>query len=118
MKDESYICHLIIPTKNPQTAKIFFRQVFGWTVEKQPQSDSLDVLPPSRKGPSAELNPNEDRVIPSIYTSQIKMKLKLVEKFGGKTIKGKTPIGQKAQHGYYALFEDPDGNKMCLYSDR
>lgn len=44
-------------------------------------------------------------------------KLKLIEKFGGKILEGKTPIGENAEYGHYALFEDPQGNKMCLYSE-
>jgi len=57
-------------------------------------------------------------VIPSIHTSNIEVKLKLIEKFGGKKLKDKTPINKDAEHGYYALFEDPEGNAMCLYSSK
>jgi len=114
--DENYFCHIIIPSKNYQKSKIFFEKVFGWKVEKQPGTSFLDVLPPSRKGPSAELNSGVEVVVPSIKTSNIEAKLKLIEKFGGKKVKDKTPVDKDAEHGYYALFEDPQGNKMCLYS--
>ena len=117
-KDENYICHIIIPSKNYKRSKIFFEKVFGWKVEKQPGTNSLDVLPPSGKGPSAELNSEEEVIVPSIKTSNIKAKLRLIEKFGGKKLTDKTPIDKNAQHGYYALFEDPQGNKMCLYSEK
>jgi len=116
--DENYFCHIIIPSKNYQKSKIFFKQVFGWKVEKQPGTSSLDVLPPSRKGPSAELNSEVEVVVPSIKTSNIEAKLKLIEKFGGKKVKDKTPVDKDAEHGYYALFEDPQGNRMCLYSEK
>lgn len=76
------------------------------------------MLPPSHKGPSAELNPEESVVVPSIQTSDIAEKLKLIEKLGGRTLKDKTSIGKNARYGHYALFEDPNGNKMCLYSDK
>ena len=118
MDDESYICHIIIPSKDYQRSKNFFEKVFGWKVEEQPGASSLDVLPPSRKGPSAELNSEEEVVVPSIYTSNIEAKLKLIEEFGGKKLKDRTPVGKEAEYGYYAIFEDPHGNKMCLYSDK
>jgi len=116
--DENYFCHIIIPSKNYQKSKIFFEKVFGWKVEKQPGTSSFDVLPPSRKGPGAELNSEVEVIVPSIKTSNIEAKLKLIEKFGGKKVKDKTPVDKDAEHGYYALFEDPQGNRMCLYSEK
>jgi len=116
--DENYFCHIIIPSKNYQKSKIFFEKVFGWKVEQQPGTSSLDVLPPSRKGPSAELSSEVEVIVPSVKTSNIEAKLKLIEKFGGKKLKGKTPVDKDAEHGYYASFEDPQGNRMCLYSEK
>ena len=117
MKDENYICHIIIPAKNSAKSKKFYQEVFGWKVERQLGTNSLDIFPPSHKGPSAELNPEENAVVPSIHTSEIAEKLKLIAKLGGRTLKGKTSIGKNAKQGHYALFEDPCGNKICLYSD-
>ena len=116
--DRNYICHIIIPSKNYQKSKIFFQNVFGWKVEEQPGTSALDVLPASGKGPSAELNSEVEVIIPSILTSDIDAKLELIEKFGGKRLKVRTPIGKEGEHGYYALFEDPHGNVMCLYSEK
>jgi predicted enzyme related to lactoylglutathione lyase len=118
MMDESYICHIVIPSKSLGRSKVFYEKVFGWKVEQQPGTKSLDVLPTSGKGISAELNPEERVVVPSIYTSNIEAKLMQIKKFGGKKLKGKTSIGRKAQQGYFALFEDLDGNKVCLYSKK
>jgi len=118
MDNESYICHIVIPSKNYQRSKDFYTKVFGWEVQERPGTTSLDILPPSRKGISAELNREEEVVVPSISVSNIEKKLRLIEQFGGKKLKDKTPIGAKAEYGYYALFKDPHGNKMCLYSDK
>jgi len=117
-QDENHICHIIIPSKDLERSKIFFEQVFGWKIEKQPGTSSSDVLSSIRKGPSAELNPEVEVVIPSIKTSDIEGKLKRIEKFGGRRLKNKTPIGKNAEHGYYAVFDDPQGNTMCLYSEK
>jgi len=116
--DENYFCHVMIPSRDHQKSKIFYEKVFGWKVEEQPGTNSMDILPPSGKGPSAELNPEVEVIVPSIRTSDIEAKLKLIEKFGGRKLKEKTPIGKDAEHGYYALFTDPCGNLMCLYSSR
>ncbi len=112
-----YFCHIVIPSRNYQQSRVFFEQVFGWQVQEVPGAGFLDILPPSGKGPSAELNSEEETLVPVIYTSDIKEKLELIEKFGGKLLKGKTAIGKDAEYGYYALFRDPQGNKMSLYSE-
>lgn len=117
MNDDSYICHVIIPSKDHRKSKVFFERVFGWEIEKQPGTTSLGILPPSRKGVSAELNSKESTVVPSIHTSNIEAKLELIEKYGGKKLKPKTPIGRRGEHGFFALFLDPNGNRMCLYSE-
>ncbi len=112
--DENYFCHIIIPVKDYRRSKVFFERVFGWRVEALTGTNTMDILPPSGKGPSAELN-SEEVVIPSIYTSDIDRKLELIEEHGGKVIRRRTPIGEAPRYGYYALFEDPCGNKMTLY---
>lgn len=78
----------------------------------------MDVLPPSGKGTSAELNSEEKVVVPSIHTSNVKATLERIKEFGGKILKDKTPIGKEAEFGYFAIFADPNGNKMCLYSEK
>lgn len=90
--------------------------VFGWSVEERSGTFILDLLPSSGKGISAELNPEEEVIVPSIYTTNIEAKPELIVKLGGKILKRKTPIIEKAEFGYYALFEDNSGNKLCLYS--
>lgn len=118
MNDGNYICHIIIPSRNYERSKIFFEKVFGWKVQERPGTTSLDVLPHSGRGPSAELNSEEEAIVPSIYASDIKAKLKLIENSGGKILKDKTSMGKEAKYGYYATFEDPEGNKICLYSEK
>jgi len=73
--DENYFCHVVIPSKDYQKSRVFFERVFGWKVEQVPGLDSLDILPPSRKGPSAELNSEEEAIVPSIYATDMNSKL-------------------------------------------
>jgi len=60
------------------------------------------------KGISAELNIEENTVVPSILTSNMKAVLERIKCFGGKVLQDKTPIGEQAEHGYFGLFEDPN----------
>lgn len=91
--------------------------MFGWVVQEAPEAGVMDVLPPSGKGISAELNSEEEVIVPAIHTYDIEAKFKLIELCGGKILKGKSPIGADAQHGFYALFEDPHGNRMALFEE-
>ena len=115
---ENYICHIIIPSRNLENSKTFYEQVFGWKAERQFLTKSLDILPRPSKGPSVELNPEVDTVMPSIKTADIKGKLEIIKKFGGTIVQSKTPVGKNVEHGQYAIFKDPEGNQICLYSER
>ena len=117
MTEESYFCHMIIPSKDYEKSKIFYKNVFNWKVQEQPRTSHIDILPQSGKGISAELNADEAVVVPSIHTTDIDAKLKLIEEFGGKILQGRTIIGNETQLESFALFEDSNGNKMCLYSE-
>lgn len=113
--DVNYFCHIVIPSKDHEKSKAFFEKVFRWKVQEVPGTSSLDVIPPE-KGPSAELNSEVDVVVPAIHTHDIEAKLELIEECGGEKLRDKTPVGRDAEYGYYALFEDPSGNRMALYS--
>jgi len=69
-----------------------------------------------RKGNKCRIKFKEEVVVPSIFTSNIEAMLKRIEKFGGRILKDKTPISDEVKYGYFALFEDPNGNRMCLFS--
>ena len=115
---EDYFCHTVMPSKDFQASKIFFEEVFGWKVQPADEGYSMDVLPPSKKGPSAELNSEEETMVPAIFTPDTESRLRSIEEHGGKKLTDKMSAGQNAENGYCALFEDPQGNRMCLYSDR
>ena len=113
---EEYFCHLLIPSQDFKKSKRFYEAVFGWSVIKQPDSDSLDILQPSRKGISAELNCHVRSLMPSIRTSDIDGKLALVEEFGGRKLVGKTPMCFDKSPLEDPELEDPQLNFWCLYS--
>ena len=90
--DENYFCHIVIPSKNFRESRTFFEKAFGWIVQEAPEAGVMDVLPPSGKGIGAELNSEEDVIVPAIHTCDIEAKLKLIELYGGKILRGKSPI--------------------------
>ena len=115
---EDYFCRIVIPSKGFQAWKVFFEEVFGWEVQPADEGNSMDVLPPSKKRPSAELNSEEDTIVLAIFAPDIESRLRLIKEHGGKKVTDKTPAGQNAGNVYCALFENPQGNRMCLCSDR
>lgn len=62
---------------------------------------------PSEKGALVYLNGGEDLAVP----------LSRVEKAGGKIHMPKTAIGD-GEHGYMALFQDSEGNRVALHSNK
>ncbi len=115
--EDSYISHVIIPSKNYRASKKFYEEVFGWKVTKRKGTDSLDALPQSGRGINAQLSSQEEVVVPAIHTSNIEVKLGLIERYGGRRLIGKTPIGKHGEGGFFALFRDAQGSKLYLYSE-
>lgn len=115
--DENYLCQIVIPSIDYRKSRIFFERAFGWNVQESPVPGVLDVLPPYGKGPSAELNSDEEAIVPVILTKHIERKLKVIKEHGGRILKGKTPVDINTQHGFYAIFEDPHGNRTALYQE-
>ena len=89
IEDENYFCHIMIPSRDHQASAAFYREVFDWDAQGVSETGTVDIMPPSRKGPSAELNSREGSVVPVIYTSDIGAKLRLIERYGGRRLKDK-----------------------------
>ena len=66
---------------------------------------SGDLYVPGASGPTIYLNANPD----------LQTTLDKVEEAGGKIIQAKKQISP--DHGYMALFFDPEGNRIALHSD-
>jgi predicted enzyme related to lactoylglutathione lyase len=81
--DENCFCHIIIPSKVHKRSKIFREKVFGWKMKQQPGTTTMDVLLLFKKEPSAELSTDAGVIIPSLLTSDVGAKLRLIEKFEG-----------------------------------
>jgi len=110
------IVHIELSAVDPHAAGRFYTNVFGWTVKPFPGSDYLTFE--AAPGPGGGFNKIDDRhprgeIIPYLQVDDIEATLKRIEASGGKTVQGKTEIPGE---GFYALFEDPSGNHLGLFS--
>jgi predicted enzyme related to lactoylglutathione lyase len=113
------IVHVEIPATDLKEAAQFYSEVFGWEFDH-----SMDFYPMFKAdgGPGGgfvKLSDVSHSVgIPLLFlgTDDIEASLADVEAHGGKTLMPKTEIGEHAAHGWWAVFTDPVGNRIALYT--
>jgi predicted enzyme related to lactoylglutathione lyase len=117
------IVHIEFPAANPAAAAKFYADAFDWQLQSAPEFDYHMFS--AQGGPgggfvkvSDEPNPvNVNYKIgePLIYvqTDDIDASLAKIESLGGKTLLPKTEIPQT---GWWALFADPAGNRVGLFT--
>lgn len=107
------VCHIEIPTTDPQKSKDFFGTVFGWQFE-----DMGDYVTWRAHGVGGgftkESKPAAGGVVIYIEVEDIDKKLGDIEKAGGTKVVGKTKISD--EFGFYALFTDSCGNTVGVWS--
>jgi predicted enzyme related to lactoylglutathione lyase len=113
------IVHVEIPATDLKEAAEFYSDVFGWEFDH-----SMDFYPMFRAegGPGGgfvHLGDVSHTVgFPLLFlgTEDIEAKLAEIEARGGKTLMPKAAIGENAEHGWWAVFSDPVGNRLALYT--
>ena len=108
------ICHIEIPTNDKSKSKEFYSKVFDWKIEEM---DDYMVFSPSEGvggGFDTKRKPCADGVVLYIEVEEIEKKLKEIEDAGGKIDRPKTKISD--EYGYFAIFQDPLGNLLGLWS--
>jgi predicted enzyme related to lactoylglutathione lyase len=119
MADHS-IVHVEFPATAPKEAADFYSKLFGWKHEEgqggywmfDAGNNSGGGYNPVGSSGQFEVKPGE--VIVYVSTDDIEASLANAEELGGKTIVSKSPIPGT---GYYAVFADPTGNKVGLYTN-
>ena len=111
------IGHIEIPARGRADLAKFYAEMFGWTI--QPMDDKGAKYTVWQAGnmrggfPDVDKNNQPGDVIIYIDSDDIEADLKKIETMGGKKLLGKTEIPGR---GWYALFADPTGNRMALYT--
>ena len=109
--------HTEIPTTDMQKSKEFYSKIFGWKMsEDMPDYVLFKTGDNQGGGFTKETKPSQDGVVLYIEVEDIQKKLAEIEAAGGKKLKDKTEISP--EYGYYALFTDPCGNIMALWSKK
>lgn len=116
------IVHIEIPGIDTKAAGKFYADAFGWKVETEASFDY--TMFQAEGGPGGgftkvgaadamggSYKPGE--VLIYIDTDDINASLASVEKHGGKTVLPKTEIPHV---GWFAIFTDPTGNKIALFT--
>src|SRR5215469_4667168 len=112
------IVHIEIPASDPATASKFYADLFDWKIQVDPSFDyhmfQADPGPGGgfvKIGDDPTYKPGE--VLIYISTDDIDATLARIESHGGKTLQPKTEIPNT---GWFAIFSDPTGNRLALYT--
>lgn len=114
------IVHIEIPGIDTKAAGKFYADTFGWKVHTEPSFDytmfEAEGGPGggfTRVGEAMGLSSKPGDVLIHIGTDDINASLASVEQHGGKTVLPRTEIPGV---GWFAIFTDPTGNKIALYT--
>lgn len=123
------IIHVEFAAADPAATARFYAEVFGWQVERAPGEAAREALQfQAAGGPggafigatdAADAHTNTPRTSQSgavllyLDSEDIEATLAAVERHGGTTL---TPRTEIPHVGWYAVFADPAGTRMALFS--
>jgi hypothetical protein len=110
------VVHIEIPAADLAIAGKFYQDLFGWKIESVPEMNYTLWEP--EVGPGGGFSPLGEAVKPGdvlIYvdSADIEADLARIKELGGEVLSPKTEIPQT---GWFALFKDPTGNTIALYT--
>lgn len=120
--------HVEIPVDDLDRASAFYRQAFGWRVERLPWNGPAYCTvrgpePPPDAKPEAsggglmgrrDLGADHPLLVIRIEDATLDEALARIEQAGGKTEKPPEPVGD---FGEWARFRDSEGNLLGLWKD-
>jgi predicted enzyme related to lactoylglutathione lyase len=117
----SRVIHFEIPAAEPERAAAFYKQVFGWSIEKWPGpmeywmvTTGADGAPGINGGLLKKQAPTT-ATTNTIGVDSVEKAIAAVKRAGGTLVMPKTPI---PTIGYFAYLEDTEGNLFgVLQSD-
>lgn len=109
------IVHIEIATHDREKAAAFYHSLFGWQVDQMPEMNYATFDSGSVGGgfnPISDENPAGTIAI-YVNSEDIEADLVRAQALGAKILTHKTEIPTV---GWWGTFEDPDGNKVNLYT--
>lgn len=110
------IVHIEIPAGDRKQLSEFYEKMFGWGIRHHDDMKYSIFESGNVGGGFTEVGdpfPQPGDVVIYMDSDDIEADLKKIESLGGKTMMEKTEIpGQ----GWFAMFSDPAGNTMALYT--
>ncbi|MFX0004516.1 MAG: VOC family protein [Candidatus Hermodarchaeota archaeon] len=114
------INHFEINADDPKRAKIFYEKVFKWKIEKWEGPLDYWII---TAGDEEEVGINgglqkrehkDDKITNYIGVDSVDNLVKKIKENGGKILREKSPIPGV---GYYAFFEDTEGNRLGIMEE-
>lgn len=104
-----------VPAADPGRAREFYEEVFAWTVEPFQGMDGAFEL--TTGGIGGEIFPQAypgEPITVFVGVPSIEEHVGRVERAGGTVVVPKTAV---AGRGYFAVFEDTEGNRLGLWEE-
>ena len=119
------IVHVDFPAHDLEAAGKFYANLFGWKIQHIPEFDYMTFATEAGSGGGfvrvgdessdpGSLSYKPGEVLVYVSTDDIDATLARVEALGGRPLVPKTEI---PNIGWYAVFVDPTGNRVGLYTD-
>jgi predicted enzyme related to lactoylglutathione lyase len=112
------IVHIELSANTPKEASKFYADVFDWKIQVDNTFDyHMFQAEGGPGGGFVKTGENDTKigdVLVYIGTDDIEGTLAKIESHGGKTLVPKTEIPGM---GWFAIFHDPTGNRMALFTD-
>jgi uncharacterized protein len=112
------IVHIEIVTNDPRSSADFFGRLFGWKITTTPDFEGYHMFQPE-SGPGGAFMSADNQlfkpgdVVLYAQTDDIDATLRQVQEMGGTVLVPKTDIPAV---GWFAVFSDPSGTRMSLYT--
>lgn len=110
------ICHVEISSRDAKKASEFYNALFGWEMNLSMGEEYILFNPGTE--PGGGISKVEDfsagtNIVFYVQVDDIEASLKKAEGLGASTKQSKSEI---PGHGWFALFNDPDGNVIGLFT--
>lgn len=109
------IVHIEIPAADNDVAGRFYKDMFDWKYEHMPEPMAYTTFEAGNTGGGfislEQAEPGD--IYLYIASDDIEADLAKIEKLGGKILESKSEV---PGFGWYAIFTDPTGNKLALWT--